>query len=123
LLELRKDRAEVGRERIQVAEVGPRDLDAAPLAVLDRRARGAVGGAPADHERLGILGAVDLDFGDLLGDALDLGRSDAAHELVVLGIVVDAAIDMALLDAADAVLHAGRARDGPVARQRYLVPE
>ena len=51
----------------------------------------------------------------------DLLEAQARHQVVVRGLVVDVAGDVPLLEAADAVLEAGRAGDGPGPRQRLRV--
>ena len=57
------------------------------------------------------------------GDAVDLRRTDVHHAVVVLGLVADVAGAVLLLDAADAVLEAGCARDGPRPGERVGVAE
>src|SRR5439155_20796877 len=60
---------------------------------------------------------------DVLGDARDLGCPQVGHALVVLGVVGDVAGDVGLLDAADPVGEARRARDGPGPGQRVGVAQ
>ena len=103
----------VRRERIEVAKVGVGDGLAVGLEPLDRAADRAVGGAPAEDQQVAPLGPVDLEIGDVVGDPGDLGRPERLHPVVVVGVVADVAGDVRLLQAADAVLEAGRPGHGP----------
>ena len=82
---------------------------------LDRAADGAVGGAPAEDQQVARGRARRPRASrDVVGDA---ARSSACaqqlHPVVVVRVVADVAGDVGLLEAADAVLEAGRAGDGP----------
>ena len=83
--------AEVGRERVEVAQVGVGDLDA--LAPRTRRHASPIGPyvrAPAEHQQLGVAGrVVDLEVGHR--DAVDLRLAQPHHQVVVLGLVGDVA--------------------------------
>ena len=57
------------------------------------------------------------------GDPVDLGLARAGHEVVVGRVVGDVAGPVGLLQAADAVLHAGRAGDRPRPGQRLRVAQ
>ena len=94
--------------------------DAPPLGALRPKGGGdrAVGRAPADEQQLAVGIAVRDGVGNVLDHGLDLGGAQADHLLVVQGLVVDVAAAVLLLEAADAVLEAGRARDRPGAGQR-----
>src|SRR5207237_3875172 len=83
----------------------------------------APGAAPAEDEQPGTLHLVDLEGRDVLGDPGHLGRPQADHLLVVVGVVGDVARPVLLLDAADAVHEAGSAGDGPGAGQGLGVTE
>ena len=85
-----------------------RDLAArrahAPGCGADR----AVGRAPAENERVGAVGVVDLELGDVGRDSRDLRRAQPHHPVVVLRVVRDVAGLVLLLEPADPVLEAGR---------------
>ena len=93
----------------------PRALRRAPL----RPRRGSRRGCRPSRPRAARprLRAVDLDRRDLVRDARDLLGAQLHHALVVRRVVGDVAGDVLLLEAADAVLEARRARDRPGARQ------
>ena len=95
-----------------------RDRKTPRLRPLDGRESRAVRAAPAEHEQCAFLLADDLQVRDVVGDALDLLGAEAHHAVVVLGVVAHVAGDVGLLEAADAVLEAGRAGDGPRPRER-----
>ena len=78
----------------------------------------AVCRAPAEHERVGTVRIVDLEQRDVVRDPRHLRRAQARHQVVVLGVVGDGAGDVGLLEPADPVLEAGRARDRPLPRER-----
>src|SRR5581483_8892290 len=71
------------------------------------------GAAPAEDQQPGALDLVDLEGRDVLGDPGHLGRPEADHLLVVVGVVGDVARPVLLLDAADAVHEAGGPGGGP----------
>ena len=72
--------------------------------------------APADDEQLGVaVGVVDLELGDVRGDAGHLLGAQADHQVVVVGVVRDRAGDVGLLEAADPVLEARRSPGSPTA--------
>src|SRR5205085_6355667 len=58
-----------------------------------------------------------------VGDPVDLGLTDPDHEVVVGRVVGDVAVTVALLQAADPVLQAGGAGDGPRTGQGLLVAQ
>ena len=71
------------------------------------------GAAPAQDEELAVGGAVHVLQGDMVGDAGDLSGA-IHHHLVMVGRgVIDVAGILGFFDAADAMLQAGRARNGP----------
>ena len=70
--------AEVGRERVEVGEVGVGHPPAAAAEAAHGAVDGAPGRAPPEHEQLGVVDvAGDLDRRDVGGDAGDLGRPGA----------------------------------------------
>src|SRR5690606_9076891 len=103
-----------GRERVEMAQVGPGDAGpGGPNQSGGGRDR-AVGGSPTEHQHLRVAGRViALDRLDDVGDLVDLGLSQQDHVVVVVRVVGDVAGDVGLLDAADAVFRSGGARDGP----------
>src|SRR5690606_15174904 len=104
--------AGVGGQRVQVAQVGLRDLASGTAHPAYRRGDQTVGGAPAEHEHAGVaVGVVDREGRHL--DAVHLGLAQPDHAVVVVGVVGDVPRDVGLLDAADAVLQAGRTGDRP----------
>src|SRR5690606_12317019 len=95
----------------------------APDAAHGGRDR-AVRRTPAQHQDLGALSgrAVRVvHHGVRHVDPVHLGLAGAHHVVVVGRVVADVAGAVLLLDAADAVLQAGRAGDGPRAGERALV--
>ena len=115
--------AEVGRERIEVDEMGVGHPVPAGPHPLHPGGDGAVGGAPADDQHLGAVLVVDLGRRDVVGDAGDLGRPQAGHPLVVGAVVGDVARAVGLLQTADPVLQTGHAGRRPRSGQRLLVPD
>src|SRR5581483_5837719 len=81
------------------------------------------GGTPTQHHQLRTFLVVDLGGRDVGGDAGDLGGAQARHALVVDRVVGDVAGAVLLLEAADAVLEAGRAGHGPRPGERLLVAQ
>ena len=68
----------------------------------------AVGRAPPHDEELRVpVGIVDLELGDVRGDARDLLRPQPHHQVVVVRVVRDVAGDVGLLEPADPVLEPG----------------
>ena len=101
---------------LQVAQVRrgdpPAALAHAPRAGADR----AVARAPAEHQQVRVRVAVrPRRSGTSM--PVHLGRAQLGHPLVVGAVVGDVAGAVGLLQAADAVREAGRARDRPRARQ------
>ena len=107
-----KDGLRVRRERVQVAQVGVRDGEAARPEPLHRAPDRAVGGAPAQDQEVALVGAVDVQRRDVLRDPGDLRVAQDGHPVVVLRVVADVAEDVGLLEPADPVLEA-RASRGP----------
>ena len=60
---------------------------AGTLQPLGRGAQCSVGAAPAEDEQVTRLGPVDLEIGDVVGDAGDLARTQVGHALVVVGVI------------------------------------
>ena len=125
LVVAREDVAEVLGERVEVTQVRLRDLVAGLAHAAHACADRAVRRTPAEHEHLGRWPSgprvVDRERRQRVGDPVDLGLAGADHEVVVARVVGDVAVPVALLEAADAVLEAGRAGDGPRAGQRLGV--
>ncbi len=112
--------AEVGRERVEVAQLRVGDLDALaprpPAGLADR----AVRAAPAEHQQLGVARrVVDLEIRH--GDAVDLRLPQPHHQVVVLRLVGDVARAVGGFQTTDAVLEARRARDRELAGQGLRV--
>src|ERR1035437_8889165 len=96
------------------AERGASDID----TVVTRQPGGfrdrSVSRPPAQDQDVGVAGrVVRHQVRDALGDAIDLGLAQPRHLVVVVGVVGEVAGDVGLLDASDAVLQAGGARDSP----------
>src|SRR6266511_3079748 len=87
-------------------------LAPAPEAPHGPRDR-AIGRSPAEDEQLGALLAVDDEIRDVGRDAGDLLGAELGHPRVVVWLVADVAGDVLLLEAADHVLQALGARQGP----------
>ena len=85
---------------------------------LQRGGDGAVGRAPGDDQQIAIGVARRNHVGNVLNDGFDLGRAHANHFFVVQRLVVHVAGDVLLFQAADAVLEARRAGNGPGTRER-----
>src|SRR4029077_8683011 len=81
------------------------------------------GAAPAEHEQLALLLAVDDELGEPIGDARHLLGAQTHHGVVVLRVVRHVAGAVLLLDAADAVLETRRAGDRPRPRQGLRVAQ
>src|SRR5262249_52035615 len=117
-----QDLAQVGRERVQVAQVQVGRLHAACPHALDSGGHGGVGGTPAHQEKLGVTGlVVDLHRREVGGDAGDLVAAQVDHALVVDTLVGDVAAPVGLLQAADAVLEARHAGGRPGSGQGVAV--
>jgi hypothetical protein len=110
----------VGGQRVEMKEVGGRDL-AAPLAnAAHARFDRSVARAPAEHEQLGAILVVDLQRRDVVRDALDLLRSQAGHAGMIFGVVADVAGAVLLLEPADSVAEPDRAGDRPWAGEALV---
>ena len=118
LLEVREHRAQVARERVQVAEVEARDGEPVLLRGLDRGRDRAVRAAPADDQQVAAVAAEELDRRDLVRDAGHLLGPQLHHPRVVRRVVRHVAGALGLRESPDAVLEARRARDRPRARER-----
>src|SRR3546814_18791166 len=85
-----QDRSEVGRERVQVGQVGGGDPPAASPGPSRGTVDRAPGGAPAEHQHPCLVDvAPDLHRGDVVCDAGDLLGPETGHALVVVGGVTD----------------------------------
>src|SRR5262249_24270233 len=61
------------------------------------------------------------DVRNVLRDGFNLGGTDANHFFVIERFVVNVARDVLFFEAADAMLEAGSAGDGPGARERFWI--
>ena len=128
LLEALEHRAEVLRKRVEPAQVHVPDLLALGAEPGGGAADRAVGAAPGEEQQVAGGLAVHDDVGDVLDDVADLLGAGLHHLLVVHAVVGDHARHGVLLEAADAVFEAGRARDRPgadelgVAQVRHVLP-
>ena len=95
-----------------------RDLASGRAHTPRGRTDRAVRRAPAEDERVGAVGIVDLELGDVGRDPGDLRRTQPHHPVVVLGVVRDVARLVLLLETADPVLEPGRPGNGPRTRER-----
>src|SRR5580658_2003 len=109
--------AEIARQGIQIAQVDMADA----VAFL---AHGFHGGGdwsgcrtPGDDQQIARRIAFGNDFGNILRNPFDFFGAGANHVFVVQRLVVDVAGDVLLFDAADAMLEAGGAGNGPRARE------
>ena len=93
-----------------------------PNPTLGRVGR-APGSTPAEQEELGAVFVVEIGRRDVFGDAGDLGGANAAHRVVVLGVVADVAGAVFLLEAADAVHQLRRARNRPRPGERLGITQ
>ena len=106
--------AQILRQRPDVADVDVAHVDALGASATDRLMDRAIGAAPTDHRQLAAsLTQCDLLIGDRIGHAIDLGLAGIGHGLVAAGRIVDIAGAGVLLDSADAVHQARRARRNP----------
>jgi hypothetical protein len=121
LVERREHLAEIGRERVQVAQVDRRHREPVGARRLDRRRDRAVRAAPADHEQVAAVVAGHLDRRQLVRDPSHLLLAQLDHARVVDRIVGDVAGVLLLGETADPVLETRRARDRPRARERLGV--
>ena len=111
----------VGRERVEVAQVGVRDRSALRLQPLDGAADRAVRGAPAEEQEVARVRARTPRAAGCRRRCRRPFLAQELHPVVVVGVVADVARDVGLLEAADAVLEARRARDGPRPGERLGV--
>src|SRR5215213_1048821 len=119
-----QDVTEVGRERVQVPQVGVGDQPTGfpyPTRGGDDR---PVGGTPAEHQDAGVPSVavgwiVDEQVWNVLNDPVDLGLPAADHFLVVGRVIGNRAGVPGLFDAANTMLEPGRAwnRPGPGERR------
>ena len=100
------------------------DVQAALARVGDGAGDRPVGAAPADDGEVGTGGALLAGLlGERVRDVQHLLPARVGHALVVGGVVGDVAAVVVLLDAADAVLEAGRAGPDPGADQALVAQE
>src|SRR5579864_17488 len=113
--------AEVGGQRIQMAQMNVADLAALGALRVHSGGDGSMRRAPRDNQQIAVRIAGRLDFRNVLRDGRDLRGADAHHFFVVQRLIVDVAGDILLFEAADAVLEPRRARHGPGTRQRLRI--
>ncbi len=124
LVEALQHVAEVARERVEVAQVGLRDAACpCPRARCTAVRDDAVRAAPAEDEQSPPSSSpMTSSVGDVLRRCAAIF---SARRCIILSwlsrLVADVAGDVRLLEAADAVLEAGRAGHGPRAGQRLRV--
>src|SRR5208337_2813579 len=99
-----------------VADLVP--LGALFLDGLDDR---TVRGAPGNQQQVALGIYRWHHIGNVLADGFHFRGADAHHFFVVQRLVVDIAGDFLFFDAADAVLQAWRAGNGPRPRQRLRI--
>src|SRR5260370_32284066 len=112
---------EVCRQRIEIAQVNVPDFAATLAMSLHRGCDSAVRRAPSNDQKITFSIPDGNHIGDVLYDGRNFCRADAHHVLVVERLVVDVAGNILLLEAADAVLEARRAGNGPRAPKRLRV--
>jgi hypothetical protein len=88
------------------------------LETLDGAPDRAVGRAPTQDEQVAAVGPEDVEGRDVVGDPGDLRLAEELHPVVVVRVVAHVAGDVGLLETADPVLQAGRARNRPLAGKR-----
>src|SRR6266446_376592 len=83
------------------------------LHLLDRRSDRTVSRSPAKHQDLSGLFAEHFHQRNISRRAIHFLLTQTDHQMVILGIIVDIAGDVLLLDAADAMLKSWSSRQGP----------
>src|SRR5690348_1597135 len=119
-----QDFAEIRRKRVQVAQVHVADL--APAGELfalrlDRGGNRAVGGAPGHDEQIALGISGRLNGRNILRNGFHFRGADANHFFVIQRLIIDVAGDVLLFEAADAMLEAGCAGNGPGTRERLRI--
>ena len=116
-----QDFAEIPRQRIQVTQVDMPDARALGPLGLERGGDRAVRRAPGDNQQ--IAGGIPFrhDVGDIVRDRFHFRGARADHVLMIQRVVIHVAGHVLLLNAADAVLEAWRAGNGPGACQRVRI--
>ena len=115
---------EVRRERVEVHEVDVGDLRCRRARRAARRRRSPPTSSPSRGRARRRRRSPWTSIGGMsVGDAGDLRGAEVHHPLVVVGRVGDVARPVLLLDAADAVHEARRARDRPRASERLGIAE
>ena len=105
------------RQGIEIPQMHVADAVALGALRLQRGGDRAVGRAPGDDQQIAVGIARGNHIGNVLRDGFDFGRAQAHHFFVVQRFVVHVAGDVLLFQAADAMLKAGRAGNGPGARE------
>src|SRR5260370_23900356 len=116
-----QDRAEVGRQGVEKAQMNVSDRLALAALALDGALDRAEGAAPADDEQVAGQRPVDGGGRNLASDTVDLGLAQEAHGLVIVALIADIAAVLVLLDSANAVPEAGRADADPGTGERVGV--
>ena len=105
-----EDVAQIGREGVQVAQMGMGCLHATGPHPLHTGRHGGIRRAPTHQQQLRVARrVVDLERRDVSRDAGDLVLAQVHHALVVDPLVGDVAAAVGFLEATDAVLEAGQA--------------
>src|SRR5580704_12726923 len=105
--------SEIAGHRVEMPQM---DMsDAMPLSAhrLHARRNRAVCRAPGYDQKVAVGIARGNQIRNILGYSLDLSCPEANHLFVVQRFVINVSGDVLLLDAADAVLQAGRSGNGP----------
>ncbi len=120
-----QDLAEVGGERVEVAQMCLRDHDAGAPGDLAGRTDRARRSSPSRARGRGPRrsGSSTASGPMLSAMRIDLGLAQVHHPVVVLGVVGDGAGPVGLLQPADAVLEPGRAGHGPRSGEGLLVAQ
>ena len=113
--------AEIRRQRIEMAQMHVPDLAALCALRVQRRGNGTVRRAPGDNQQIAFRIAGGNDVGNVLHDGRNFCGADAHHVLVIQRLVVDVAGDVLLFEAADAMLEARCAGNGPGPRKSLRI--
>ena len=112
---------DVLREGAEVAEMRCGDRAATLLNTLHSRSNRSRGAPPTEYKNLALARTEHRQRWDIVGDPLYLFRADAHHVLMVDGVITDVSRNVLLLEAADAMLEAGRSGYCPRSCQRLRV--
>src|SRR4029077_13109054 len=108
-----QDVTHIGGKGVEVAKVQMTDLAALGALRFHGLRDGAVGGTPGNDEEVAFGIAGRQHVGNVLNDGIDFRGTNANHVLVVQRLVVDVAAYVLFFQAANTVLEAFGARNGP----------